>query len=339
MVRVAGDGGTRSTGSASRPNPNKKPTAKKTPKPPVDTRRATAIAAGRRRQAASSPAPVRPSPPPPGSSGDRVSSRNPTTRTLPPPGSSGDRGGKPRARPINLPTAPPAGGSGGGGGKKSLPTGKVERNYPIHPHAAPLNVHGETQFRPGKIRRVPVPGEAHIYEFHFLYNPSTISIATGINVDATYDAADVGTNFAGAAQTITFSLLLNRIHESAAGFQPGRQDTPYVYGTVHDTEYLFRCCNGDPQKLYAGGGEGGGGVSSFSALTADIGMVYANPVEVHFGRALRFVGIIQNVGIDHKSFNRAMVPMLSEVTVTLSRVTGTGVARASNSATAVEETP
>lgn len=305
------DPDTRSPGSASRPNPRVAPQPSLTPTPPPSPARRSSNS---RPRAVPTPAPT-----PRPTSGTRTTTPKRPSKT-------------PTPRPGPRPVPPvPKKGSGTGGsttGKTKLPGGPVERNASVHPDNAPLGIHGHMQYRPGKLRRVPVPGEAHVYEFHFLYNPYAISIATGLSVDATFDPADIGTNFATAAQTISFELLINRVLDASGEAVAGRTGVARSelqrYGTLHDIEYLYRVTNGDPQTLYSTT-SAGDKTASFSALTADVGYLYASPVEVHFGPDLRFVGVIQTVAIEHKSFNANMVPLLSVVNVAMTRVAGSGV--------------
>lgn len=325
MAVERGSGGSRSKGSASRPNPKRTPRPKVTPTPPSAPPRRSAND-NKRPRPKSTPSPqTRPSPKPPMSTEDRrdanAASRN---RTAKKPAKKG-RPNSPSPRGVDQKAT-----AKGPTGKK--PSGPVQRNHPIHPEALPIGLHGGEQLRLGFIKRVPQPGEKHPYAFHFLYNPFSISIATGLNVDVTFDAQDIGPNFASGAQTITFQVLLNRMMDmtqtgaSRGGVTLNLRQLQELrrYGTLHDIEYLYRCCNGDPQNLYSNN-EKAGATTTFTALTGDIGFLYSSPVEVHFGADLRFAGIINSVGIEHKMFNKGMVPLLSEVSITLTRIAGTGV--------------
>lgn len=325
MARDAGGGG-RSPGSASRPNPKKTPTPKKTPAPPASPPRRSANDNKRPRPKATPSPQTRPSPKPPMSTEERrdanAASRN---RTAKKPAKKG-RPNSPSPRGVDQ----SATAKGAPRGKK--PAGPVQRNYPLHPEHLPIGLHGGEQLRLGFIKRVPQPGEAHPYAFHFLYNPPKIAVQTGLNVDVTFDAQDIGPNFASGAQTISFDIFLNRMMDmTLTGAARGGRTLNINqlnelrrYGTLHDIEYLYRCCNGDPQNLYSNSDKGGA-TSSFTALTGDIGFLYSSPVEVHFGADLRFAGIINSIGIEHKLFNKGMVPIYSEVAITLTRIAGTGV--------------
>lgn len=320
MPRIAAD--TRSTGSVSRPNLAQEARASITPTPPRPPSRRTTSGSGR--------GPV---------ARDIVTGR-PLTDTTRTPALGGTRDARKAGRKVakaGRSASPSPRGVDqkatdkvGQRGKK--PSGPVVRNFPLHPEHLPVGLHGGEQLRLGFIRRVPQFGDDKPYAFHFLYNPPKIAIQTGLNVDVTFDPQDIGPNFASGAQTISFDIFLNRMMDmTLTGAVRGGQVLNRLqladlrrYGTLHDLRYLYHCCNGPAQNLYSNS-DSSGASSSFTDKTPDVGFLYSSPVEVHFGADLRFAGIINSIGVEHKLFNKGMVPIYSEVAISLTRIAGTGV--------------
>lgn len=80
-------------------------------------------------------------------------------------------------------------------------------------------------------------------------------------------------------------------------------------GTMYDIEYLLRTLLGYQLKS-----------SLRNKFTSDIGYLGAYPVELHLGKNLRYLGIIDGFSVSHTIFNQNMVPVFSNVTITFSRL-------------------
>jgi hypothetical protein len=80
-------------------------------------------------------------------------------------------------------------------------------------------------------------------------------------------------------------------------------------GTMYDIEYLLRTLLGYQLKSNLRG-----------KFTSDIGYLGAYPVELHLGKNLRYLGIIDGFSVSHTIFNQNMVPVFSNVQITFSRL-------------------
>jgi hypothetical protein len=172
------------------------------------------------------------------------------------------------------------------------------------------------------------------YGFQFLYNPGIISM----NVSGTaavdymkYVASPLNVMpDTGTSGSISFQILLNRMHD----FQYIRSDgslrndltIEQVYGsaapagatdelakihrlgTMYDIEYLFKTIVGFEMKTQLRG------------TTADLGFLIGRLVELHIGKSMRYLVVIDSVGITHSLFDNRMVPLSSIVTISASRV-------------------
>lgn len=167
--------------------------------------------------------------------------------------------------------------------------------------------------------------DPQMYGFKFLYNPTTVSMAWGVQqaMDPPYVASGEDTfNPISAgliSSTIVFEVLLNRIADfnflnpdgSIIGSYPyGEIDVPieqrkqiYERGTMHDLEYFFKTNNG-PHGTFT---------SSYNGLTADAGWLRPSSMELHLGAGMRYRVRINEISINHAIFNTRMVPILSTV--------------------------
>lgn len=171
-----------------------------------------------------------------------------------------------------------------------------------------------------------------LWGFQFMYNPTTIqhSNTSDPNIDWT-NTADVSALLIGT-QTVQFSLLLNRVVDMSAlsdsyyptGSFPGRNTSSGGYpktlsaadingilsrGTEYDLEFLYRTINGEPQLG-----------PSMSAPTADFGYLAAIPIWVRFHDNLRYKGVISNISVNHVMFSEKMIPVLTEVSLSFTRI-------------------
>ena len=76
------------------------------------------------------------------------------------------------------------------------------------------------------------------------------------------------------------------------------------YGTEADLEYLYRTINGD-------GWTGIGG-----RKTSNMGYLMPALIRVDLGNQ-KFVGVVSSVGVNHLAFTRDMVPIRTDVNITI----------------------
>jgi hypothetical protein len=138
--------------------------------------------------------------------------------------------------------------------------------------------------------------------------------------------------------SVSFNLVLNRINDmkyfdlktqklkagvsknAFSGRLPDDRELADIYnrGTMYDMEFLFRTLLGYELESSLGRG------MSWDKKTADIGWLGGKPVELHLGKSLRYLGRIVGVQINHVLFTERMVPMFSEVSITLQRLPDIG---------------
>jgi hypothetical protein len=143
-------------------------------------------------------------------------------------------------------------------------------------------------------------------------------------------------NLLGAASTqstISFNIVLNRIHDMKYFFRAGRfkggvqprdwagkfptakeQEQIYNKGTMYDIEYFLRTVMQVkvPAALKSR--------NSFDGQTADMGFLTGIPVDLHLGNGLRYWVRIDAFNLNHVIFNERMVPLFTEVSIQCSRI-------------------
>ena len=183
----------------------------------------------------------------------------------------------------------------------------------------------------GKAQKNTTKFDPQMYGFKFLYNPTTVSMAWGVQqmMDPNYESSgeDVFNPISAGliSSTIVFEIVLNRIGDfnhlnedgSIRGKYPyGQIDVPvedrkqmYKRGTMYDLEYFFKTING-PHGTFT---------SAYNGLTADSGWLRPSSLELHLGAGMRYRIRINEVSINHLIFNNRMVPILSKVQFTCGR--------------------
>lgn len=213
--------------------------------------------------------------------------------------------------PINAPVFSDAYNAwrGVNGGRGTI---QMDRQY--------VNALGKAQKESAKAKLDP-----QMYGFKFLYNPTTVSMAWGVQqmMDPNYESSgeEVFNPISAGliSSTIVFEVLLNRIadfnHLNADGsirgkYPYGEIDVPledrkqiYNRGTMYDLEYFFKTVNG-PHGTFT---------SAYNGLTADSGWLRPSSMELHLGAGMRYRIRINEVSINHAIFNNRMVPILSTV--------------------------
>ena len=204
----------------------------------------------------------------------------------------------------------------------------------------------QTYIPPGKKKQVFHDGNGNLtefegqkslkrYGFQFIYNPETVTMAYGgvPPVDPNQEASGKEEYNLMApslsSSTISFSLLLNRMFDLKY-IGPGgvlNSDMPieklwpsnapdaktlqaiYEKGTMYDVEFLLR-------TLF--------NIDSFPSQlrgdTTDIGYIGAMQVELHLGKKLRYLVVLEGFSVYHSMFNKDMVPMMSNLTITARRI-------------------
>jgi hypothetical protein len=173
------------------------------------------------------------------------------------------------------------------------------------------------------------------YGFQFMWNPETFSQNTAVNMSVTPSGSDPTialTGFAAANSTMSFTLRLDRTNDFAcannlflankdlsdvAGFYTiGNSDKSnfkssasklsdlLAYGTEADLEYLYKTVNGTGFKNVAG------------RSTSNIGYLMPALIRIDLGQQ-KFVGVVSSVGVNHLAFTRDMVPIRTDVDITI----------------------
>lgn len=174
------------------------------------------------------------------------------------------------------------------------------------------------------------------YGFRFHYNPSTISMGATIAGEVNPSLILAGRNtwnpIGGLNNlgTVTFTLYLNRIEDMSfwkkvgtgyewagavdvkdaySGMMPGPKEREGIMtrGTEYDLEFLFRTILGRPFP------------TKLRGRTANLGMLWGTPCQLWLSRHMRYTGRVTNISWSHRSFNRWMVPMWTEVTISFTR--------------------
>lgn len=172
-----------------------------------------------------------------------------------------------------------------------------------------------------------------LWGFQFMYNPTTISYTNSANTNIDYtNNQDVALLLTGSQQ-FTISLLLNRVTDMGVVQPIARKykknqimivDTGENYnrkldanevqqlaarGTDFDLEFLYRVLNGDPLSSPQ---------SDFD--TSDFGYISGMPVWIRLNNQMRYKGTIGAVTVNHVMFTRAMVPIMTEVSISFLRI-------------------
>lgn len=170
--------------------------------------------------------------------------------------------------------------------------------------------------------------------YQFIYNPSTIDMAWGgtPNVDpALIMSGKDKIPFMGAgftSSTVSFQILVNRMSDMK--YLADIEATPISFfqqlynrsdvskadlkdikanGTMYDIEYLLNTLV--PYKMKS---------VLRKKWSSDIGYLHSFPIELHLGKGLRYLGIISSFSVSHKIFNEDMVPLMTWVNITVSRI-------------------
>ena len=187
--------------------------------------------------------------------------------------------------------------------------------------------------------------------FQFLWNPTSISTNVSRNMDITPSSADTLRVVAGVfpgQETVSLNVVIDRTNDFACiraaqtiseyskfvtyynSLYPGAdtsQNMPdqitnlMAQGTMADLEYLFKAVNGS----------GNGSLQWTNLLgkkTANVGYLAPTLMGIQLGPTLNnlsYVGWISNLGINHTAFTENMVPIRTEVSISIQCFSGSGL--------------
>lgn len=176
-----------------------------------------------------------------------------------------------------------------------------------------------------------------LWGFQFMYNPTTISHSNQSTVAYDLNNFDDVANLMVGTQTLTLSLLINRVVDvSALGSSSVNGRTPTTFpgaavgypralstaeqhgilkrGTEFDLEFLYRAANGDPEENSPTTN------GSVYLPTSDFGYLYGSLLWLVLHEHLRYKVYITGINVTHVMFTESMVPILSNVELSLMRV-------------------
>lgn len=184
------------------------------------------------------------------------------------------------------------------------------------------------------------------YGFQFLYNPETVQTNVARNMDITPSSADTLRVVAGVfpgQETVSLNIILDRTNDFAYAKGTGRGSASQyssgfpdrlkqnfdqqlnellTQGTMADLEYLFRAING-----------AGSGDKQWTTLlgkkTANVGYLQPTLLGIALGprvhESLSYVGWISNVSINHTAFTETMIPLRTQVSLSIECFSGSGI--------------
>jgi hypothetical protein len=187
------------------------------------------------------------------------------------------------------------------------------------------------------------------YGFQFMWNPDGFNQTTSVNMNITPSETDPLANLTGyfaANSHLDFTIRLDRTNDfacfkavdlkyravtTANGVGAQKDVTDFIkfyqkgkprlsdfdfsqnieskirnlltYGTMADVEFLYRTING-------------GGFSSFGIETSNIGYLRPTIVRVDLGPQ-KFLGVIGSLYLNHIAFTKDMVPIRTDVTISI----------------------
>lgn len=205
-----------------------------------------------------------------------------------------------------------------------------------------------------------VVGEDRKYGFQFLWNPEAIQVNVVRNMDITPSAADSLRVVAGVfpgQETLSLNITIDRTNDFAAlkhytrygqnwssfsrfytGGYPGQAPQPFEeeikklmnQGTLYDLEYLFRAINGD--GIIDKDGNKAQYANLLKRVTANVGYLQPTLLGIELGPSrehnLSYVGWISNLSMNHLRFTETMIPLQTQVQISVECFTGSGIGAA-----------
>lgn len=173
----------------------------------------------------------------------------------------------------------------------------------------------------------------NLWGFQFMYNPTSFSYTQTSDPQIDWTGAggsegDISNILFGQGQA-TFTLYINRIADM--GLLPNAYDPKIksytkgypraitdedalgilTRGTEYDLEFLYRTLNGDPQKSP---------VMKNGKPTSDWGVIYGIPIWLRLHDNMRWKVVINSLTVNHVMFTPDMIPMLSEISIGVTRI-------------------
>lgn len=195
------------------------------------------------------------------------------------------------------------------------------------------------------------------YGFQFLWNPESISSNVARNMDITPSAADslrVVTGVFPGQETVSLNLVLNRTNDFACIKHLTKSASPawntyakyytntypgqlkqsvsteleklMEQGTLYDLEYLFRAVNGS--GFVGPDGKPGLYTNLLGRVTANIGYLQPTLLGIELGPtkdSLSYVGWISNLTMNHTKFTETMIPLETQVSISIECFSGSGI--------------
>lgn len=224
--------------------------------------------------------------------------------------------------------------------------GYIEQDLYLHSNLASAQGYTTKQQKKKKEKEEGTPNP-HRYRFKFHYNPASVNVSQTYNqeIDPLFVQQDTFASIQSGSE-VSFTLFLNRIEEmqilnhdgsfrtdsdGMMAVDPGYVDWAWrnrvpdsvrskirTLGTQYDLEFLYRVCNGEPLDTWRG-------------KSSDYGILFGQPLRLHFtnikhnGRnvGMNYYGFISGISMDHKMFSMDMVPSLTEVQITFTRIPDT----------------
>ena len=175
----------------------------------------------------------------------------------------------------------------------------------------------------GRLKPRPVPGidlmsslsgdlKAGNYGFEFHYNPTSVTITAVGGEDFAPSQLDTLRGLTISNSTVSFQVLLNRSEDIAdknpLGSSILSKTTFDELGTQYDLEWLFRTVNG----IFK---------SDSDTQSADIGVLLPTPLTLELGGAIKYPVFLSGFTVEHLKFTPGMIPMLSLLDMTCTRIT------------------
>ena len=197
--------------------------------------------------------------------------------------------------------------------------------------------------------------DLQMYGFKFLYNPKEVSMGWSTQgfIDPSYvpqdEAIPISTQL--TASSITFSLVINRIHDMSYvdtyGFTSkqkvvsdraiqnaiAQREEIYKANQLESNPYPQNVSTEDLKEIYNKGtmydieylfktinGPSAVFKNKFGINTADRSYMKLSIVELHLGNSMRYRGRVSDLEVSHTIFNNRMVPIFSTVRISFARI-------------------
>ena len=181
--------------------------------------------------------------------------------------------------------------------------------------------------------------------------PATEGITFNIRLDRTNDFACAAARFnrptevnnvSGLGSPVSSYITTDQVRDLTTFYKHGIPSTAlnveeklvdlFTRGTIADLEFLYRAING----IGPSGSLGNQWVNARGIATADIGFLQPTLLNIDIG-PLSFNGYVNNLAITHISFTPDMVPIRTDVTISLQLLSTAGLTTAGTGFVASED--